>query len=512
MKTLIRAGKRPEEVLRPEAALQRGNNGVFGANVGNLIFSQAVYRTLNTPFAEIVPDGFTTERHGVGATHVARINDEFDHFVLPLANAFRQDFVPVLNRLSAVIERLDIPVTVVGVGAQLPRRLGAHVEGVPDSLQEPVSRFMRAVLNRSSKVGVRGEFTRQYLELIGFGGEHVEVIGCPSLLEHDQYKVEKGVGGLDSDSRIAFNAVPHLELMGNVFSDHVQRFPRLRYVQQEYRELALLMWGKSLPGEVARAFPTDINHAEYSRDRIRFFLDPESWRRYLATCDFSFGSRIHGNIAALTAGTPAVVISHDSRTKELAEYHQIPFREMPGAAGDVRAEELYDWADFSAFHSVQAENLSRFKSFLELHRLPHVHTPGNQNPDYAKLIEQTDFGGPVRSLASEDSRIIASRLNWLWQGDEADQARVVGAYVPPFVPNSDISNRPGLPSSLKETRDRLAATQREIDSLAKTVDTLQHEIQELRHWSTRPFALVPEGSWVRRASRRIRKLFRRRPS
>ena len=47
-----------------------------------------------------------------------RANSEFDVFVVPMANAFRADFVDSLDRLTDFIERLTIPVVVVGVGAQ----------------------------------------------------------------------------------------------------------------------------------------------------------------------------------------------------------------------------------------------------------------------------------------------------------------------------------------------------------------------------------------------------------
>jgi len=62
----------------------------IGMNVGNLLFGQAVYRTLSVPGTDIVPNGYLTTRSGVEDKYIQRINDEFDGFVVPLANAFRQ--------------------------------------------------------------------------------------------------------------------------------------------------------------------------------------------------------------------------------------------------------------------------------------------------------------------------------------------------------------------------------------------------------------------------------------
>ncbi|PYD00213.1 polysaccharide pyruvyl transferase family protein [Microbacterium esteraromaticum] len=509
MRALIRAGKRPEEVLRPEAALQRGRNGVFGSNVGNLLFSDAVYRTLKVPGTELIPDAFTTEREGVDTRHIARINAEMDHFVLPLANAFRPAFLPALNRLTNVIEKLDIPVTVIGVGAQLSASAGSRVEDMPTSLTAPVTRFMRAVLKSSPKVGVRGEFTREYLEALGFGSQDVEVIGCPSLLDRAEYRVAKRVAELSAESMIAFNAVPSLDLMGDVLNAHRERFPNTYYVQQEHRELALLMWGQPIEGKLARAFPRTVDHPNYTRDLLRFFVDPAAWRDFLARCDFSFGNRIHGNIAALTAGTPAFLLAHDSRTRELADYHRIPFTAMPAVAEEIRVEELYENADYGAFHAVQPENLSRYVSFLDAAGLPSVHVPGNENPEYDEVVNSAPTGQPVRSLAVEESSVFVSRLNWLWQDIDVDQFRTAYSYAPPFVPSDDISvGNVEAASLLRKAPRHFASMERQIDDVRRTVEALRAEVKEVRRWSTRPMAAIPEGSLIRRAARRLRAMLR----
>ena len=74
------------------------------------------------------------------------------------------------------------------------------------------------------------------------------------------------------------------------------------------------------------------SHPFFAERRTRLYADPWPWLADLAAFDFSFGTRIHGNIAALLAGTPAYVLAHDSRTLELARYFEIPHTAMP----DVR--------------------------------------------------------------------------------------------------------------------------------------------------------------------------------
>ena len=77
--------------------------------------------------------------------------------------------------------------------------------------------------------------------------------------------------------------------------------------------------------------PVHPSHPFFREDRTRFYVDPWPWIDDLRDFDFSFGTRIHGTIAALLAGTPAVVLAHDSRTLELARYFDIPHRLMRDA-------------------------------------------------------------------------------------------------------------------------------------------------------------------------------------
>lgn len=165
---LLRSGKSPYDVVPVEEALEQD---VIATNSGNLIFSDATHKILETPRTEVVSNGIRTDVSAAG-----RINEEFDAFVIPLANAFRPSFEAQLKRLTRLIEKLRIPVVVVGVGAQAGLGYNAaRLKGI-----EPAVRaFVSAVLDRSASIGVRGEFTEKYLNDLGF--RDVEVIGCPSL-------------------------------------------------------------------------------------------------------------------------------------------------------------------------------------------------------------------------------------------------------------------------------------------------------------------------------------------
>ncbi len=76
--------------------------------------------------------------------------EQFDAFVIPLANAFRPEFEHRLANLTSLVRGLTIPVVVVGVGAQA----GLHDDMPATGLDDTVKAFAAAVLDRSASVGV----------------------------------------------------------------------------------------------------------------------------------------------------------------------------------------------------------------------------------------------------------------------------------------------------------------------------------------------------------------------
>ena len=190
--------------------------------------------------------------------------------------------------------------------------------------------------------------------------------------------------------------------MGPVSLDLAERYPHLVYIPQDLRTLNLMVKG-TFPMENQRAtvesgVPIYLDHPLVASDRIRFCLDPKTWFDHLATYEFSFGTRIHGNIAAILAGTPAVVLAHDSRTLELATYHKIPHRLLPSLDGRVDPVELYAEADWEPMHAEHPVLWDRFARFLERHQLRHVFAEGENPREFNDRLAATEFPPPVGTL------------------------------------------------------------------------------------------------------------------
>jgi hypothetical protein len=385
-KILIRGTKSPFEAVSAERMLR---DNLIANNSGNLLFLETAWKILATRGTEITADRLSAHRLGAD-----RINDEFDVYVIPLANAFRQTYEESLSRLTRVIEQLTIPVVVLGAGVQFAK---SHQPGATRPFDATVKAFAKAVLDRSPSIGVRGEITQDYLGELGF--RDVEVIGCPSMfLNGDRLSVTKRAAGLDREGRIGIGVTPRIPAMGPIVMSHVQRYPNLEYLAQDIDALRLLLWGEE-PKEARdghESLPIHLSHPLLRDDKSVFFVDPWPWLDHMRQTDFVFGTRIHGSIAAVLAGTPGYLLAHDARTMELARYFQLPHRPLGDIPPDIDAADLYEEADFGPLIAGHPERFRRFTGYLERHGLRHVFQPGEDPAAFDRRLAAVRFPPPVR--------------------------------------------------------------------------------------------------------------------
>jgi polysaccharide pyruvyl transferase WcaK-like protein len=57
---------------------------------------------------------------------------------------------------------------------------------------------------------------------------------------------------------------------------------------------------------------------------LRCFFEPGMWRAWLAGQELCVSRRFHGAIAAMQAGTPALLLCIDDRMRELARFAGLP--------------------------------------------------------------------------------------------------------------------------------------------------------------------------------------------
>lgn len=403
-KILMRAAMPPLSNIKPMHVICKN---LIGNNLGNMLFPYSVARTLMCE--DVVIDTMTTAKE-YSMTEVKRINEEYDCFVFPFANAFRISFMEELCRVTSLIKQLKIPCIVIGVGAQAP----VNKEPKSAALDEAVKDFMHAVLEKSNIVGLRGEFTASYLKKLGFvDGKDFTVIGCPSMYAFGKKLPEMEVKELTPLSSVSTNSKLDLP---QKFHDFMYRsrqaIPDYYYIPQVIEEINAMAIGKKLPPAFAKKipnhFPIDFSDPIYKEGKGICFANAQSWLDFLKQRDFSFGSRIHGNIAAILAGTPAFIVVSDARIKELVDYHNIPHIMMKDLNDQTNIFELHQKADFG---KLQEGHEARFMHYLDFLHQNGLETIYDENGDvkgcvpFDEIVERTNFYGPVRAfsnLSTED--------------------------------------------------------------------------------------------------------------
>lgn len=375
---LMRAGKSPFET---STAHETFDTNLVGNNNGNLIFASAAHKLLS---AEGVSIG--TRMFGFGSEIADAASDEYDAFVMPLANAFRPAFEDNLRKLTSFIDKLKIPTVMLSGGAQSAAGSFDHLK----PMEPTIKAFCKAVLKSSSHITVRGEKTANYLRGLGFSD--VLVIGCPSLTMNGPGHT---VSPLETKERynIAYNIETSKDLLGALI-DEVEKKHDATYFPQDTHTLEMMLWSidRFKPGRDHR-LPLYMTHAEFRENKAEYHLDASVWIERMKKFDLSFGPRIHGNIVPILAGTPSVVVAHDSRTQELAEYHEIPHF-TPSESKQLNSlDAVIERVDFTRFNAGHTRRFNVVREFLNKNGISTIYDQGQELAleNYNSTLESTQF-------------------------------------------------------------------------------------------------------------------------
>ncbi len=372
------------------------------SNVGNLLFSDSVYKNV---YSEDTTITMYTKNQSKDADY---INENFDAFLIPLANAFRNSYREKLVETTKLVKALKIPCIVTGVGLQSDISFSQNSYPFDDEVKS----FMSAVLEKSSCVGVRGEITEKYLKGLGFND--VRVIGCPSMyywgyelpdnssvVDRDSFKIS--VNGKNNDDVIV------KEYLFNNNYDYI-------FIPQTTHELKMMLSGSGSKENSKNFYPDSLLNKAYLENRVKFCLNMSSWLELLKTRSMSIGTRIHGNIAAVLAGIPAYIIASDSRVAELADYHEIPYCEMKNFDFSQDIYSLYEKTDFKKIYVNHSKRYNNFISFMKQNDMDVVELP---NKIFDEENEKVSISAPVDSIIHQKPEDIARYLT-LYNG-QADK-------------------------------------------------------------------------------------------
>lgn len=324
----------PGYVPDPERFNNKDLLKAVGANSGNLMFQLAATRLIGGKLEHV---GFSGQPYG-SLTVFRGLN----YFVFPAANHLRAD--GAWDLLVGYLKTIRVPLIVLGLGAQ------ADHDGDPTTTaarlreNKSVMALVSLLQDKAKLITTRGAFSEAVCHELGL--KDVLRIGCPSqfinpdktlgaAIETQLSKLKDG----EASARIAMTASAPSELQGwrGELEERLFLWTAASsglYIQQSCED-----WFFDGPaGRLADLTPQQISYAhrhvapsmgqgafvEALRNAFRIYFDARAWIEDLSASDFAVGTRIHGNMAALAAGRPGVVVTHDARVAELADEMHVP--------------------------------------------------------------------------------------------------------------------------------------------------------------------------------------------
>lgn len=367
---------------------------VLGANSGNLMFQYAASHLIDAPLIHI---GMAeTPYNDTASLGEARA------LIFPAANHLRTgaDWTGLCNYLA----NQRLPLVVLGLGAQSPSLGGEAGTIAALRADAQVMRLVSVLRDRAVFVSVRGAYSQTVCEELGLPG--TEVLGCPSAMLNPDPAAGQAMASrlaalrarLAADPaapvRLAVTAAAPFEIRTDPPKRDLERrlvawamATRGLYVQQSGGVAAMQaangQW-HALPHDIRRSIAAilapeadGVAFWAFMAASGRFYLSVPAWRDEMRGMDLALGTRLHGNMAALAAGTPGVLIAHDSRTGELGQTMHLPHLPMAAAmAAPTLAAALdavsFDPAAFDAWRAATARRLGTVFDRLEIPLSRHV--------------------------------------------------------------------------------------------------------------------------------------------
>lgn len=349
-----------------------------GSNIGNLVYTAGIMRALmvdrDTDFVS-TPTGFVCSDK-----EIDEYNQTCDAFILNLADAIRKSNVKILENMTAFIKKLTIPCIIIGCGLSAPFEPG---EDFHYEFDDVVRDFFSAVLEKSGIIGLRGEITAAYAVRLGFREEKdFTVIGCPSMYMYGEELPYRDTWQrlTDDQAKVSLNVSqavsPHtMELLMRAG----ERYPNAVYLPQNSDDCILAYYG--VPTDNAKKnrtenWPVSLEHPFFKDHEVCIFNHPLSWIEYQKGRDFSTGTRLHGNVTAVLAGTPALFLPQVARTRELCEYHcfaHLTPDQLEKADSILEAAKM---VDFGSPVRRQRETFPHYVDFLKQNSLPNIFESG----------------------------------------------------------------------------------------------------------------------------------------
>ena len=359
-------------------------------NFGNKLWFQSIVSIIQSPENEIV-----FKNNEMSNDY---INSNFDMIIFPTANCFSEIFESRLEANIEFLKNIKIPVYMIACGVQADDY--NHLDLLIKNIGDTSKRFIEAVYNTGGEFALRGFFSKQFFDKLG--SNTAVVTGCPSLYQmgRNLFIDNKKV------SLSRFNPI----FNGDAGKKYCNEYKKSFFIDQE--TFLFYLYDKTINTEklnskeiyrLIKVFGYDLLDLLFS-NRIKLFVSMNEWYNFIKenNFNFSYGSRIHGNIMPILAGVPALIYPKDSRVKEIAEFYSIPLAEE---GSKKSLYEQYMEMDYSYFNNSFSEKYDAFEKFLSSHGI--VNVINNDN------IFLNDKKYDYQNVNNENLQILNKRLKSL---------------------------------------------------------------------------------------------------
>ena len=324
-------------------------------NFGNKVWLQGILSEIDVKE--------TTYEFGYDELSEDFINHNYDCVLLPLANCFHLNWVQYMEKRASHISKLKIPVYVIACGIQA--KSYDEIDTLVEAIKEPSTKFIKSVYNTGGEFALRGYFTAEFFSRLGF--KDAVVTGCPSIFQ------------MGRNLTIPNEKVPKEDFISSI--NGTFKLPVTEKCIKASDFICQDIYGKMLyDPEYFVSNPIDfrrilkyIKRGDYdfvralANNKIKLFADTQQWMSYYVhnNVSFSFGSRIHGTIMPILSGVPSLCYTTDARTREMAEFFDIPHITP---SQNPSKKDMYEWyceTDYSTFNNNFSKRFDDFEKFLQ---------------------------------------------------------------------------------------------------------------------------------------------------
>lgn len=283
----------------------------------------------------------------------------------------------ILHRIGANL-KVDIPYwerILQRADRVIPLSLGfAFNQGAILPIGKDLERLLHLFAERA-ELGVRTVYDAEFLS--SYGIKNVRVIGCPSLFYHMDRNFQVDDSKYDVQC-VNFNFTTDFANLGVSQKDAVDIWWNmlLYFIQKhEGNEFNIDYTLQKPPfAEICDIHSILLTYEEVHRfysECGRYFYSASDWIAGMKDRnDFSIGSRFHGNIAAVLAGVPALMVNVDGRMKGMNDYYKIPSINIDEFDNTKPIAYYRGLADYSEFNKRYAQTYDEFTDYCEKNGVP----------------------------------------------------------------------------------------------------------------------------------------------